>query len=343
MNLPVPADFQHFADHQLNSELIETNGIRLRVFTAGEGPEILLIHGWPELWYSWRHQIEALSQAGYKVIVPDVRGYGGSDKPFELSAYRMSILAADMAGIIESYLANSKASSLVVIGHDWGAPIAWHTALLHPDKVHAVGGLSVPYIGRSPEPPLQLWRRIYQDRFFYQLYFEQEGIAEQELETDMLRSLRIIFYSGCADGMRELMANPVAKAKGDGMLDKMPDPAPFPDWMHADELAYYAAHFQQGGMRGPLNRYRCQDMDWHELADLKGRKIEQPSFFIAGELDPVLAFIPDQDIIAKMKQHHTTQLLFSEIIADGGHWIQQEKPAQVNKAILHFLRQLDEL
>lgn len=321
----------------LEEKQISTNGIQLRVFIKGEGPLVVLVHGWPELWYSWRNQIEPLVNAGYRVAVPDMRGYGGSDKPQAVAAYRMSEMAADVAGLI-SALGEEQA---VVIGHDWGAPIAWHTALLHPQQVRAVGGLSVPFTGRSPKPPLELWAELYKGRFFYQLYFREEGVAEKELEQDMTRSLRLIFYSACADGMKEMMANPPQKGPGSTMLEGLPDPSPFPAWLSDKELQYYAENFASSGMRGPLNRYRCQDMDWRELAHLQGRRIQQPALFLAGELDPVLAFIPNTDMVALMRAKHLDDLRIGEIIPDGGHWIQQEKPEIVNRHLLAFLQQLD--
>ena len=148
-------------------EYIKSNGQSLRVAVSGEGPLALLIHGWPESWYSWRHQIQALSAVGYKVAAPDVRGYGGSDKPELIEAYDMANMTADMAGLVDAM----GGEPAVVIGHDWGAPIAWNTALLHADKVRAVAGLSVPYTGPGPAPFIEIAKNIYRDQFFYQIYF----------------------------------------------------------------------------------------------------------------------------------------------------------------------------
>lgn len=321
----------------LTESRIATNGIQLRVFSCGSGPLVVLVHGWPELWYSWRHQIQAIADAGYTVAVPDVRGYGGSDRPHPVQAYRMSELAADIAGLIPAF----DQQSAVVIGHDWGAPIAWHTALLHAEQVRAVGGLSVPFTGRSPVPPLDLWAEIYKGRFFYQLYFQQEGVAEQEFEADIRTGLKKVYYSACADGMRELQAAPPNKGPDDNMLDGMPDPNPFPSWLSDDELDYYAANFAASGMRGPLNRYRCQNMDWRELSALEGARIAQPAMFVTGELDPVRAFVPGVDMGEEMRKKYADDLRLYEIIPDAGHWVQQEKPQQVNRAILSFLQTLD--
>src|SRR5215471_11597134 len=183
---------------------VKTNGIRLRVALAGKGPLVVLVHGWPESWYSWRHQIPALAQAGYRVAAPDVRGYGGSDKPAPIEAYSIKEMCADIAGLIEG-LGEREA---ILIGHDWGAPIVWNTSLFHPQKVRAVAGLSVPFTGRGPAPRIQLFRTIYKDRFFYQIYFQEVGVAEKELEADVPASLRKIYYWISGDGIKAAEPKP---------------------------------------------------------------------------------------------------------------------------------------
>ena len=171
---------------------VQTNGIRLRVALAGKGPLVVLVHGWPESWYSWRHQIPALAEAGYRVAAPDVRGYGGSDKPAAIEAYAIKEMCADIAGLVEG-LGERQA---ILVGHDWGAPIVWNTSLFFPQRVRAVAGLSVRHAGRGPAHRIELFRNIYKDRFFYQLYFQQPGVAEAEFETDVRASLRKIYYCG---------------------------------------------------------------------------------------------------------------------------------------------------
>ena len=231
-------------------KLIETNGLNLRVAISGEGPLVVLIHGWPESWYSWRHQIKALSQAGYQVAAPDVRGYGGSDKPYEIEAYDMASITADMAGLITAL----GAEQAVVIGHDWGAPIAWNTALLHPEKVRAVAGLSVPYTGPGPAPFIDVAKQIYKDKFFYQIYFREPGVAEAELEADVRDTLRKIYYWISGEGLRAM--TPASKPANARLLDGMADPGEFPAWMTGEDLDYYVTQFEASGFRGPLNRYR---------------------------------------------------------------------------------------
>jgi pimeloyl-ACP methyl ester carboxylesterase len=312
--------------------VVETNGIRLRVALAGKGPLVVLVHGWPESWYSWRHQITALADAGYRVAAPDVRGYGGSDKPHAIEAYSIKELAADIAGLIEG-LGEKQA---ILIGHDWGAPIVWNTSLFFPERVHAVAGLSVPYTGRGPAPRIQLFRNIYKDRFFYQIYFQEPGVAEKELEADVPASLRKIYYWISGDGIKA--AEPKPQRPPDArLLDGMADPDPLPPWLTPEDVDYYAGEFARSGFRGPLNRYRTSELDFAQQEAIADRKIEQPSAFIAGSLEPVLTFIPGVDLVALMRDK-VTDLRLVRIIDGAGHWVQQERPKEVNAALLEFLK-----
>jgi len=316
---------------QPDLQIVETNGIRLRVALAGAGPLVVMVHGWPESWYSWRHQIPALAGAGYCVAVPDVRGYGGSDKPTEIEAYAIKEMCADVAGLV-SALGEDRA---ILIGHDWGAPIVWNTALFHPEKVRAVAGLSVPHLGRGPMPRIELFRNVYKDRFFYQLYFQTPGVAEAELEADLRTSLRKLYYS--ASGERLKTATRIDKPADARMLDGLTDPDPFPTWLTSDDLDYYVEQFRQSGFRGPLNRYRTSALDFEQQGEVAERRVEQPAAFIAGSLDPVLRFVPGVDTVERMRQH-VTDLRLVRLIEDCGHWVQQERPVEVNAALLEFLQ-----
>ena len=317
-------------DAKAEFALVETNGIRLRVAKRGTGPLVVLVHGFPESWYSWRHQIPALAAAGYRVAAVDVRGYGGSDKPHAIEAYAIKEMCADVAGLVES-LGEKQA---VLIGHDWGAPIVWHTALFFPDKVRAVAGLSVPHTGRGPAPRVELFKNIYKDRFFYQIYFQEPGVAEAEFEADLRTALRKIYYQASGESRQ---AGPRPPKPADAKyLDGLVDPDPFPDWLTAADLDYFVGQFEQSGFRGPLNRYRTAELDFTQQAEFVGRRIEQPAAFIAGQLDPVLAFIPGVDLVEVMRQH-VADLRLVRIIDGAGHWIQQERPAEVNAALLEWL------
>jgi pimeloyl-ACP methyl ester carboxylesterase len=315
---------------QADLQIVEANGIRLRVALAGEGPLAVLVHGWPESWYSWRHQIPALAEAGYRVAAPDVRGYGGSDKPQAIEAYAIKEMCADIAGLVAA-LGESRA---ILIGHDWGAPIVWNTALFHPEKVRAVVGLSVPHTGRGPAPRLELFRKIYKDRFFYQLYFQSPGVAEAELEADVRSSLRKVYYWASGEAMKAgLRVDKPADAK---LLDGLPDPDPFPAWLTPADIDYYVGEFERSGFRGPLNRYRTSELDFAQQAPVADRRIEQPAAFIAGSLDPVLRFLPGIDLIEVMRGR-VADLRLVRLVEGAGHWVQQERPAEVNAALIEFL------
>jgi pimeloyl-ACP methyl ester carboxylesterase len=315
---------------------IETNGITLRAVVEGEGPLVVFVHGWPESWYSWRHQIDPVVSAGHRVCAIDVRGYGESDCPEPIEAYAMTELTADVAGLVEA-LGEEQA---VLVGHDWGAPIVWQTALLHPARVRAVCGLSVPHLGRGPVKPMEMWKQIYQDRFFYQLYFQEPGKAEAELEADIPSTLRRTYYSASGDAAKLDRTFLAEKKKTAKFLDGMIDPDPLPDWLSQEAVDYYASQFEKAGFRGGLNRYRNQDRDWEELPQVAELEIEQPALFIAGELDPVLAFVPGVSLLALMDEHYT-DLRGKVLIEGAGHWVQQERPDAVNRALLDFFASLD--
>jgi pimeloyl-ACP methyl ester carboxylesterase len=314
-------------------ESVATNGINMRVALAGKGPLVLLVHGWPESWYSWRHQIPMLAEAGYRVAAPDVRGYGGSDKPKAIEAYAIKEMCADIAGLIAAL----GETQVILVGHDWGAPIVWNTALFHPEKVRAVVGLSVPYMGRGSAPRIELFRKIYKDRFFYQLYFQEPGVAEAELEADVRSSLRKIYY--VASGEAKMKGLKVDKPENARYLDGLPDPEPFPAWLTPADLDYYVGEFQRSGFRGPLNRYRTSELDFAQQAAIADRRIDQPAAFIAGSLDPVLRFVPGVDMIEAMRTR-VADLRLVRLIDGVGHWVQQERPAEVNAALTTFLRTL---
>ena len=305
----------------------------LAVTVAGAGPLILCVHGWPELAYSWRHQSAYFSARGYTVAALDVRGYGGSVKPSEVSAYTLPALAADVAAVAAA-LAPEPA---VLFGHDWGAPIAYHTALLYPEQFLAVAGLSVPYSPPSPTPFIEVAEALYADRFFYQNFFQAPGVAEEELEADPEDTLARIYFALSGDAPLDLWLQP--KAKAAGLLEALPRPEPFPPWMSAEDLAVYARAFRAGGFRGPLNRYRAQRLDAEQLAPQHGALLPQPSCFIGGERDAVRHFIPGMDLYADPGAG-CADFRGATLIPGAGHWVQQEAPGPCNQALEAFLRDL---
>jgi pimeloyl-ACP methyl ester carboxylesterase len=292
---------------------------------------VLFVHGWPESWYSWRHQLTAVADAGYHAVGVDVRGYGGSDKPEAIDAYRMTEMVADYAGLVEAL----GEESAVVVGHDWGAPMAYHSALLRPDRFRAVVGMSVPYTGRSATPPLETFAKIFTDSFFYIDYFQQVGVAEKELEADPRRSLKLILYS--ASGDAPPAPGFAGKAKGLGLLDGMNEPETLPSWLTEADLDFYGSEFKKAGFRGGINRYRNMDRDWHELAHLEGARIKQPSLFVYGEKDGVVALNPTGVDTMKGLCDDLRDVVK---IPGAGHWNQQERPTETNEALIKFLKGL---
>ena len=275
----------------------------------------------------------ALADAGYRVAAPDVRGYGSSDKPLAIEAYSIKNMSADIDGLI----APLGAERAIVVGHDWGAAIAYCTALFHPERVRAVAGLSVPPLGRGPMPSVELFREVYKDRFFYQLYFQEPGVAEAELQADVRTSLRKIYYS--SSGEAQKAGAKIENPTGPGLLDRLIDPNPFPVWLTEADLDYFASQFRNSGFRGPLNRYRNSERDFEQLAAFDGKPFTHPTAFMAGSLEPVLRMIPGVDMVELMRKQ-CADLRYVRLMEDAGHWLQQERPAEVNAALLEFLRGL---
>lgn len=311
-----------------NFQMIETNGIHLRAVVEGEGPLVILLHGFPQCWYLWRRQIDPLIAAGFQVAAPDQRGYGGSDRPAEIEAYNIIELTNDVVGLA-SALGHEQ---FIVVGHDWGAPVAWHTALLHPQRVQAVAGLSVPYTrGRVGTLTRQ---ENFGDNFWYMVYFQQPGVAEAELEADIRKSLRTIYFTVSGDAPEGLwVARKPATAK---FLDGLITPEQLPAWLTEEDLDYYVAQYEQSGFRGPLNWYRNIDRNLELTPQLENAKIEQPSLFIAGKKDIVLSFGGGSWV--NQMDKYMADLRGKVFIEGAGHWVQMERPAEVNQALLGFLK-----
>ena len=315
----------HFETHLVN-------GISLRVAVQGTGPLVLFCHGWPESWYSWRHQLAALAAAGYKAVAPDMRGYGGTDAPPDVSQYTLLHLVGDMVGLVKA-LGETQA---VVVGHDWGAPVAWHCALLRPDMFRAVAGMSVPWSPPGNTEFLSQLRSRGVDNFYIQ-YFQTPGVAEAEFEADVASSLRRIYFSGSGDGPERATFGRLDLAKG--FLADIAEPAALPAWLPAEDLAYYTAEFTRAGFRGGLNWYRNIPRNWELMAPWRGSPIRQPSLFIAGSRDGVLKFPASQ---AHIDNYPTSLpgLRGCHILEGAGHWVQRERAAVVNGLLLAFLNGL---
>jgi pimeloyl-ACP methyl ester carboxylesterase len=288
---------------------IATNGIELNVIDEGDGPAVVLCHGFPELAFSWRHQVPALVRAGYRVLAPDMRGFGASSAPSEVEAYDVVTLCEDMCGLLDE----SGESSAVFVGHDWGANVVWQLAVLQPERVRAVAGLSVPFVPRAPAAPIPIMRR-HLGEDFYIVWFQQPGVADEALARDVRRTLTT---------SRQWTAQ---WAQEDG---RQPKP---PAWMSERELDVYVQAFQRTGFTGGLNWYRNIDRNWELTAPVADRRVEQPAMFLTGELDPVSKFMP-----AEAMRGWVTDLRAEVVVPGAGHWVQQQEPAAVNAALLEFL------
>lgn len=308
---------------------IATNGIELKIAEQGEGPLVLLLHGFPESWYSWRHQFEPIAEAGFKCVAPDMRGYGESDKPKNIDAYNQVEVVNDIVGLVNAL----GYETAIVIGHDWGAPTAWSCAKDHPQVFSAVGALSVPFSPRSPVRPLETLRTIFKDMFFYQLYFQEPGVAEAELEANVEVSLRKFLHLASGDADTSNMQPKPADAD---LLSDYPDPGSLGAWCSPEDLAYYVGQFEQSGFRGPLNYYRNLDLTWEMTANAP-TTIEQPAMFCAGDKDGVIVMAAEA---LKAMPNHVKDLRANELIPGAGHWTQQEAADDVNRIIVNFLKEV---
>lgn len=308
---------------------IATNGIELNIAEAGKGPLVLMLHGFPESWYSWRHQFEPLAKAGFHAVAPDMRGYGKSDKPADVKAYNQVEVINDIIGLIPAL----GYETAIVFGHDWGAPTAWGTALHHPDRVTAVGALSVPFSPRADAPPLDTMKAVFKDQFFYQLYFQTPGVAEAELEANVRISLRKFYHMGSGE-----MDLSTLQPKGPDadLLSDLDDPGKLGKWCSEADLDFYTAEFDRSGFRGPLNYYRNHNETW-ELTAGAPDTIMQPALFVAGEKDGVIMMAADA---LKAMPRRVPNLLVNRLIPGIGHWTQQEAPDEVNQSMLEFLEQV---
>lgn len=320
-----------------NTRMIETNGITLRVAEAGDAddPLIVLVHGWPESWYSWRHQIPALAEAGYHVIAPDMRGYGKSDKPADVEDYDILDTTSDIVGLLDA-LGEEKA---IVVGHDWGSIIAWNSVLLHPDRFEALVAMSVPYGGRATEPPLARMQQAFGDNFYYILYHQEPGVAEAEYDSDPYGFLSRIYSITGAPLEPPTVTDP--KRSAGGWIPRLGKPKELPPWLSEDELNYFVSEFEEAGFRGGVNYYRNFNRNWELTPQLDGATIDMPVAFIAGTDDIVINGASEEALTASMSRV-ANDLRDVTLIPDAGHWIQQEKPEEVNALLLQFLSGLDQ-
>ncbi len=312
---------------------IDVNGVRLRVLESGRAnaPTVILAHGFPELAYSWRHQIPRLAEAGYHVLAPDQRGYGGSTRPDAIQAYDIAALTGDLVGLLDALGAERAA----VIGHDWGAVVAWSLPLLHPDRVAAVAGLSVPPVPRPLTPVTDALRRMFGENFFYMLYFQQPGVADAEMAADPRRSLRRMLGGMRTPSDEAGVARMLAPGP-EGFIDRLPEPDRLPDWLTDADLDHYVAEFTRTGFTGALNWYRNYERNWEIMAAPAAQTISVPALFVGGTDDPVLKFTRID------RAREVVVGPYRQVLLDGaGHWIQQERPEEVTTELLAFLADVE--
>lgn len=318
---------------EVQLETLQVGAIRMRVALQGAGPLVVFCHGFPESWVSWRAQMAAVADAGYRAAAPDMRGYGGTDAPADPAQYTMLHHAGDMVELVRVL----GADSAVIVGHDWGAPAAWTSALLRPDVFRAVVGLSVPYV---PPSKLDLLTALERQGVttFYMQYFQQEGVAEEELQADVAATLRRVTFSMSGDGPGRMVAGILTP--GAGLLDNTVDPDVLPDWLLQDDLDYVVREFRRTGFRGGLNWYRAIRRSAELLAPWYGCPIRQPSLFIGGSRDDVLRFPGMQQRVAALPQV-LPGLRAAHVLEGAGHWLQRERASEVNRLLLSFLNELD--
>jgi pimeloyl-ACP methyl ester carboxylesterase len=300
----------------VSERVVAVNGIELNVLDEGDGPLVVLCHGFPELAFSWRRQIPALVAAGCRVLAPDMRGYGRSSAPAAVEDYDIVTLCGDMCGLLDAV----DERSAIFVGHDWGAIVVWQLAILHPERVTAVAGLSVPFVPRAPALPIPIMRR-HQGEDFYIVRFQQPGVADAALARDVRRTLlRLLTQSTLRTSERA--------------EEKSATPG-LPSWMSEEEFAVYVEAFERTGFTGGLNWYRNIDRNWELTESVGERRVEQPAMFLTGELDVVRQFASPEGMTCWV-----TDLRSNIVVPGAGHWVQQQEPETVNAALLGFLGDL---
>jgi len=319
----------------MKTRALRLGQIELQVIEAGEGPLVLLIHGFPELAISWNAQIKALSEAGYRVIAPDMRGYGGSDKPADTTHYGIHDLVGDLIALIAAV----DETDAILIGHDWGASVAWQAALMRPDLFRAVACLSVPFQPRRERgPPTEVMAYLSQKAGLGDLYIRrfQDPGAHLPFEADVELTLRKLFWA--FDGSTPPQDRVTGFIpEGRDMLDEVRDDPPLPPWLRPEQFSHYARAFTDGGFKGPFDWYRNIDQNWADTQAYQGQRVSVPALYMVGEHDPTRRYVGAQE--AQLARW-VTDLRGHITVPDAGHWLQQEAPETVNAALLAFLKSL---
>jgi soluble epoxide hydrolase/lipid-phosphate phosphatase len=310
-------------------QIENVNGLSMHIAEQGDGPAIILCHGWPELWYSWRHQLPVLAAAGFRAIAPDMRGYGETTAPADNSAYSQKDICGDMVALLDAL----DLDDAIFVGHDWGGAVVWNMALHFPDRVRAVAGVNTPFGGQSPAPMLDLLKDN-AGMFDYQFYFQEPGVAEAEFEADIEKSFRLTFRSSDpADGFDVLAGFDTVRERG-GIFVGYPEDAPLSVMLTQEELDVFVESFKRTGIRGGFNWYRNQNASWEWGEETKGQTVDQPALMVTAGKDPVLT--PARS--AGMEDR--VPILTRGHIEDCAHWTQQERPAELNAILVEWLKAL---
>eukprot|EP00928_Gymnodinium_smaydae_P087259 TRINITY_DN71544_c0_g1_i1.p1 TRINITY_DN71544_c0_g1~~TRINITY_DN71544_c0_g1_i1.p1 ORF type:complete len:379 (-),score=70.10 TRINITY_DN71544_c0_g1_i1:35-1138(-) len=326
----------------------QLNGITQRWADTATNPEeaqrpaVLLMHGWPESWYSWRHQLKALDKAGYRAIAPDMRGYGGTSAPVDVAEYNVYTLAADMLALLQ----HLGISRVALVGHDHGANLGWKLALLHPNVFVCYVAMSVPYGGRSSGPPIETYRKMFGDErqpetdpnFFYMLHHQLPNAAA-DYAQDVPAMFKVLYGDmNGADAAPVTSGKLFVNGKSEPMWRRAPQPKALHSWISQPELDYFVQEFQRGGWDGGLNWYRVMDIDWLCTPQLKDRRVETPCAFVAGSKDMVINMFGGAENVEAALAKVCKARPVVKFLSGAGHWIQQERPQEVNTFLLDFLK-----
>ncbi|BFV61087.1 alpha/beta hydrolase [Kitasatospora sp. CMC57] len=316
---------------EVGHRFVQSNGIRMHIAEQGEGPLVVLLHGFPETWYSWRHQFAALAAAGYHVVAPDQRGYGQTDRPEAVEQYSQLHLAGDIIGLLDAL----GAEQAVLVGHDWGAQVAWNTALLRPDRIRGVAALGLPYLPRGPVSAVVGMTQALGPGF-YMNYLQQPGVADAELARDAREAVLRLFQWGFGDSPQaEAPVLPVVP-EGGAFLDLLPEAGALPLWLTEADLDVYAADFARTGFSGGLNWWRTMDLSWELTAPWQGAPVTVPALYMHGERDGSVQ-LPGMDQLIANLQMFVPSLTRTVALPGVGHWTQQERPEEVNTELLKFV------
>ncbi|KAL9320242.1 hypothetical protein ACSQ67_012081 [Phaseolus vulgaris] len=310
---------------------VEVNGIKMHVAEKGEGPVVLFLHGFPELWYSWRHQILALSALGYRAVAPDLRGYGDTDAPPSVSSYTILHLVADVVALIDSL----GVDQVFLVAHDWGALVGWYTCLFRPDRIKAYVCLSVPFMPRNPKvKPVDAMRALYGDDY-YVCRFQEPGKMETLYDNNIEEAIKNMLTS-------RRPGPPILPKEGAGSnplaSGSLPS-RPLPSWLSQEDLTYYASKFGKTGLTGGLNYYRNLNLNWELTAAWTGVQVKVPVKFITGDLDIVYTSLGTKDYIESGAFKRDVPFLEEVVVQEGvAHFNNQEAAEDVSNHIYNFIK-----